>query len=183
AERNPKARRRQEAGQGVGGERESFAASLLHAGAMRLMTDVAERSAGVFLGVHLGKAGGLGAVFRVAADAEMRDVGQLGLHGDGIVGVFGQWTMAGLGVDVGVHAFCFGIRPLGMAPFTNLMAGVDDGTRGDFTEGITAIVSIAAETLWDEGAAKDEEEDQAERKDRSHAEEMDSVLQLHRCLL
>lgn len=80
---------------------------------------------------------------------------------------------------MGVHPLCFGIRHVRMASFTSLVARIDDGVRGDFRKCVPAKVPIAPEAFGNERAAENEKENQAEGKDRSHAEEMRDILQLH----
>jgi len=121
------------------------------------MAGVAQLSPGVFLSVYLRKALGLGNIFGVTANAKMGDVRLLRGQGGGVVGVPGERPVAGFTVDVGVNAFRFGVGDIGMAAFAGLVAGVSNGARGDFADGVTTVGAIAPETLRNEGAAKDQE--------------------------
>lgn len=142
-----------------------------------LMAGVAELAAGMLLGVDLREALRLGDVFGVAADAEMGDVGFLRLHARGVVGVLGERAVAGLTVDVDVRAFRFGIGDVGMAGFAGVMAGINDGTCGDFGDGVAAKMAIAAKAFGNEGTTEDKEKNHADSEDGGHAKEMVDVLQ------
>ncbi len=144
---------------------------------MRLVAGVARLTAGMFSGVHLGEALRLGDIFGVAADAELSDIGKLRGDAGGIVGMFGKGTMAGFAIDMGVDAFGLGVRFFGMAAFAGLMASVTKGMGSDFGDGVAPEVAIAAEALGDEGAAEDEEENEAGEENPGHAEEVGDVLE------
>ena len=144
---------------------------------MRLMAGIAELAAGVFLRIHLGKALRLGDIFGVTPDAELGDVGELRSNAGGVFGVLGEGAVAGLAVHMRVHTFRFGVGLLRVTPFTSLMTGVGDGTRGDFAEGVTPEVAVAAEAFWNKGAAQKQEESQAEEKNDGHTEEMRDVFE------
>ena len=159
-----------------------MARSLNHRRAVRLMAGIAELTAGMFLGVDLRKAPGLSDVFGMAADAERGDFGQFRFCARGVVGMLRKRAVAGFAVDVGVDAFCLGLGDIGVAAFAGVMAGVGDRARGDFADGIAAKMAVAAEAVWDERTAENEEKNQADDEDRSHAKEMGNVLQLdHKC--
>jgi len=136
---------------------------------MRLMAGVAELPARMFLGVDLREPHRLSDIFGMATNAKVSDIRLLRRNATGIVGVLCQGAMAGLAVHVSVHTLRFGIGDTRMAPFTGLVAGVNDGPRSDFRYGIPAKMTIAPEALGNEGAAKDEEEEQADEENRGHA--------------
>ena len=143
------------------------------------MAGVAKLPPGVFLSVYLRKALGLGNIFGVTTNAKMGDVRLLRGQACGVIGVLGERPVAGFTVDVGVNAFGFGVGDIGMAAFAGLVAGVSKGTRRDLADGVTTVVTIAPETFRNEGAAKDQEEDQTQDENTGHTEQVGDVLKLN----
>ena len=131
---------------------------------------------GVFLSVYLRKALGLGNIFGVTTNAKMGDVRLLRGQAGGVVGMLGERPMARFAVDVGMDAFRFGIGDIGMAALAGLVAGVSNGARRDFGDGVATVVAIAPETFRNEGAAKNQEQDHSQEENTSHAKQVSDVL-------
>jgi hypothetical protein len=140
-----------------------------------LVAGVAERSAGVLRGHHLGKALRFRRVLLVAAAAEISDLGQFGNVGRGVVGVLGQRTVAGFTGHVGVLAGgpCF--RPVFVAQDACLLPGEGDRVLTHQVESARPVVPILAERLGDYGAADGEEDRQSSKQNERGSNQMSGI--------
>jgi len=144
---------------------------------VRQVAGVARGAAGVFGGDDLREPLGLGGVLFVAAAAEIRDVGELGLHGAGIVGVRGQRAVAAFASDVGVLAGGAHFSLVVVAHDAGVLAGEGDGALTDGGEGSRAVVAILAELFGDYGSADGEEEADSGEQNDGGTEQMSRVME------
>jgi hypothetical protein len=89
--------------------------------------------------------------------------------------MFGERAVARFAVYARMDAFRFGFRDIGMTRFAGLVTGVSDWTRTNFGERVTAIVAVDPEALGEEDPTKTEEEEDAEKEDARHPEEMGNI--------
>ncbi len=134
---------------------------------MGLMARVAEHSAGVLGGRHLGEGLGFGGVFLVAAAAEIGDIRQNGLVGGRVVDMLRQRTVASLASDMSVLAGRAGLPFVLMAEQAHLLSRVRDRALADGVERAWAVMSIAAETFrYDRGADHQKETEPGQQYQR-----------------
>ena len=96
--------------------------------------------------------------------------------------MFGLRAVAGLTVDACVFARLLDLENVGVAAFACFMPRVDDGQRSDFGNGVSAIVSVLAETLRDEPGSERQEQGNSSNEDGRDSDEMFYVLKaIHGC--
>lgn len=132
---------------------------------MRLMTGIAGETAGVIGAGHLGERVGFGGVGLVAAGANHGRVGQRGLHGSGILGVFRLRAMANLAMQPGMSAKLLLIYNIGVTGFTDFVTGMGNRTGRDFGDGVTAVMPVLAERFGNDSGAQDNEGDDRDEHD------------------
>ena len=147
---------------------------------MRFVARVAGESAGMIRSCDLRESFRFCAIGFVAARADHSGVGQFRRDGRRIVGVLALRAVAGLAGDVCVASELLLIDDFGVASFADCMSGKCWPARGDLADGIAAIVSVLAETLGDNGGAKDNEHNYQNGDDDGETDEMFSVLE-HDC--
>jgi hypothetical protein len=141
------------------------------------VTGVAGDALGVVCGDDLGEGFGLGAVGLVTASTDDGGVELRGLDRCGIVGMFGLGAVAGFTGDDDVAALLFLVNNVGVAGLADLVTGVGDGAGGDLGNGVTAVVSVLAKAVGDDGGAKKDEGDQGDRHDSGEPDEVFNVLE------
>ena len=129
----------------------------------------------------LGESFGLGAIGFVAARADDSRVGQLWLHGCGIISMLALRPVAGFAGNIGVATELLLIDDLGVASFADFVSGKRRSSSGDLGDGITTVVSVLTETLGDDGGAQQDEDRQQEDDHNSETDEVFGVLE-HGCL-
>jgi len=142
-----------------------------------LVAGVAGEPSRVIGGCHLGESLGFGAVGFVASGANHGGVEFRRLDRGGIVGVPGQSSVAGFAGNDQVAAQLFLIDDVGVAGFADFVSGVGDGAARDLSDGVTAIVSVLAEAVGDNGGAEDEEGHQCDHHDSGEPDEVFDVLE------
>ena len=100
-----------------------------------------------------------GAVGFVTSGADDRSVQFYWRDGRGIVGMFGQSSVAGLARNDDVLAQLLLIDDVGMAALADGVAGEGRGTGRDFGDGGSAIVAVLAKAARDDGGSQDNEDD------------------------
>src|SRR3954463_13550494 len=106
-------------------------------------------------GDDLGERGRPGGVALMTAAAEIGDIGERGLEGAGVVGVFGLGSVAGFARDMGVAAGGADFGLILMAQDAGILAGVGDRLGANGVEGAGAEVAVLAEVLRNHGGADD----------------------------
>jgi len=118
--------------------------------------------------LRLGGAGGM------AAHAEHRRVRLAGID-RWIVGVLGQWTVAGLAVHLRVFACAFGLGHIGVTGLAGLVSGKADGMSSDLADGGAAVVSVLAEAARHEKSSNNKKRQGPDSKQARKAEEMSCI--------
>lgn len=139
------------------------------------MAGIAGKSVGVVGGNDLRETLGLGRVRLMAAHAEHGRIEFGGRHRAGIVGVFGQRTVAGFAIYVRVLAISLLLEHVGMAGFAGFVAGEIDRPGCDFRERVAAIVSVFAETLRHQKASEDQKQEYAGSEHSCQPEKMSRI--------
>lgn len=121
------------------------------------MASVAGDTSGVICGYHLGEVLRFGAVGLVTAGAQDGRVELRRRNGRGVVGMFGQGTVASLASDYDMLASLFLIHNVGMAGFACVMAGKGNWPGCDLRDGRSAIVPILPEAARNNGSAQHDE--------------------------
>ena len=141
------------------------------------MAGVAGQTTGVISSDYLRESFRLGAVGLVAAGAEDRGVELGRLDRGRVVGVFGLGSVAGFAGDHNVLAQLFLIDDIGVAGFTDFVAGVGDGAGSGFGYGVAAIVSVLAETVGHDGGAEHYERDHCDYHHGGKTEQVFGVFE------
>ncbi len=116
------------------------------------MARVAGQPSGVVRRGHLRKALRLGAVGLVTAGAHDGRVQFLGLHRSGIVGMFGESSVAGFASHNHMLAKLFLIHDVGMAGLASLVTGKRNWPGGDLADRVATVVSVLPKTMrYDSG--------------------------------
>jgi hypothetical protein len=125
----------------------------------------------------LRKVARLGAIGRVATHAQNCRI-QLGrLDRRGILGVLSEGPVAGFAVHMGVLPLAFHLENIGMARLAGLVSGEGHGSRRNFSDGISAVMSILAKTAWDQDGAQNYEYNDSSDEDQGHAEQVFDILE------
>jgi hypothetical protein len=146
-------------------------------GAVRLMAGNAGQTAGVINAGHLREEVRLGGVGLVAAGANHGGVGLGRLYGSGIFGVPGLWAVANLAVQAGMPAQLLLIDYIGMTAFADFVTGMGNGAARQFSDGVSAIVSVLAEGFGNDSGAQDHEGDERDNHDGSEPKKMFDILE------
>ena len=123
-----------------------------------------------------GKPAGLAASFSWQRRQRLATSGSMGLSGAGVVGVFGQGSVAGFAGDMGVACRRRGpwpdLRGRGRrCPGRRRRSGVG----ADGVEGAGPVVAVFAEVLRHNGGADDHEEAERGEEDERRADEMGRI--------
>jgi hypothetical protein len=125
---------------------------------MGLVTSIAGHTAGVLSSHDLGKSGGFGGIFLMAAAAEGGDIGQLRLDGRGIIGMLSVRTVAGFAGYAGMLAGSPNLGLIGVAKDAGVLSGVGEGMGAHHRQSPGPIVAVLAKRLRNDSAT-DEQED------------------------
>ena len=142
---------------------------------MRTMTQTANQSAGMLLGIHLGKPLRFGRTSFMTLRAKHGRIGP-GRHDGEVLGVLGLRAVASLTADAGVLAFGLLLEDIDVTGFAGLVPGVDDGQRRNLRNGVAAVMPVLPKTVRDEEGSQAEEHQCARPKQDCDAEQMFSVL-------
>ena len=143
---------------------------------MWLVAGIAGHAAGVRYGGHLREVLGFGGVFLVAAAAKVGHLGQFGSDGARVVGVFGQWTMAGFASDVGMFAGGAKLGLVVVAHDAGILPGVVDGVGADQVEGARTVVAVFAEVLRHDSGSNDEKDTHGGNQDQGRADRVSPFI-------
>jgi hypothetical protein len=142
---------------------------------VRLVAFIAGHPAGVLLGNHLRKSGGLGRVLFVAPAAEIGDIRQFGLDGRGVAGMLRLRSVAGFAGHMGMLAGGADLRLIVMAQDAGGLSGIRDGMRTNCGERPWPVVAELTEGFGNDGAANNQEDPEDGQKDHRGAYQMDPV--------
>jgi hypothetical protein len=125
----------------------------------------------------LGEGFGLGTVGFVASSAEDSSVELGRLDGCRIVSVPGLGAVTGFARDDDMTALLLLVDDIGVAGFTDLVAGMGDGAGCNLGNGGAAIVSVLSKAARDHGGTQDDESKHSDHHDGGEADEMFNVLE------
>lgn len=91
--------------------------------------------------------------------------------------MFGQRSVAGLAVYVGVAAVFLFFQNVGVAGFASQMAGEVDGTGSKFRQRIPAIVSVLPKTARNKKTANSQKGNKTDHEDGCDPEKVACVFQ------
>jgi len=141
------------------------------------MAIVAGHTAGMVGADYLRESLGLGLVLLMAADAQGCDFWKCGFEGSGVVGMFGQGSMAGLAGNVGVFALGADLGFLLVAHDAGGLAGVGDGVLADRCQGARTIVTVLAEAFGHDRAANHHEYPESGQQDQGRPDQMSRIAE------
>jgi len=119
------------------------------------MADIADQSAGMIFGIHLGEPLRFGRTSFMALRAKHGRV-RLGRHDGEVLGVLGLRAMASLAGDPGMLAFGLFLEDIDVAGFTGLVPGVDHGQRRNLRDRVPPVMPIFPEAVGNEDRSKTE---------------------------
>jgi hypothetical protein len=127
-------------------------------------------------GSDLREAFRLGGVCLVAADAQYSRVEFRGLNRR-VIGVFRQWSVTRLAVDLHVAATPLLLQNVRMAAFADLVAGEIHGSGGNLADGISTVVSILSKTLRHQELTHSQKQQAADNENRSQPKEVPCIFE------
>ena len=144
---------------------------------MRLVTGVAGQSRGVIGRGHLGESFWLGAIGFVAASANDSGIELWRLYRGGIIRVFGLRAVTVLAWNDGVFPKLFLIDDFGVAGLAYLVSRMGNGAGREFSDGVSAVMTVLAKRARNDRGAQQDEPDQREDHHGGEPDEMFGVFE------
>jgi hypothetical protein len=147
----------------------------LEVGIVRLVTVIAKHALGVHGRLHLREAPGLGAVFFMAAAAEVRHIRQLGDVRGWVANVFGQRAVASLAGHPRVLSAPVSLGFRFVAQSALGMPGVGDRTTTDHRQRAGAVVPVFPEVCRYHKGAQNQESSHAGQQNQRRANQVSRI--------
>jgi hypothetical protein len=146
-------------------------------GAVRLVTGVAGQAPGVIGRGHLRESFWFGAIGFVAASTNDSGIELWGLYRGRIIRVFGLRAVTGLAWNDGMFPKFLLIDDFSVAGLAHLVSRMGNGAGREFSDGVSAVMTVLAERARNYRGAQHDERDQREDHHSSEPDEVFGVFE------